>query len=125
MHKPPVTSLFAVIQPKVSEHPKRYIVDLLISALVIWFLSLPLSGSALAEGSEGSTVNESTSKVNLTAEDNGSVTNSGKADAQDGQNAAHPDANFEQEKAADTTVALIKPSEPSEPSVVYVSKQAE
>ena len=41
---------------------------------------------------------------------------SGKADAQDGQNAAQPDADFTQEKAADTTVVLIKPSEPSGPS---------
>jgi hypothetical protein len=52
----------------------------------------------------------------LTSENNEDMTDSGKADAQDDQNAAHPDANFIQEKAADTTVALIKPSEPSEPS---------
>ena len=75
------------------------------------------------EGSDGSTAKEDASTVNLSAEDNGSATNPGKADAQDGQNAAHPDANFEQEKAADTTVALIKPSEPSEPSVICVGKQ--
>jgi hypothetical protein len=68
------------------------------------------------EDPEGSTVKEGTSTVNLSAEENGSKTNSGKADAQDGQNSAHPDANFEQEKAADTTLAPIKPSEPSGPS---------
>jgi hypothetical protein len=45
----------------------------------------------------------------LSAEENGSKTNSGKADAQNWQNAVHPDANFTQEKAADTTVTLIKP----------------
>jgi hypothetical protein len=54
--------------------------------------------------------------VNLSAEDNGSTMNSGKADAQDGQNAGHQDANFTQKKAVDTTIALIKPSEPSGPS---------
>jgi hypothetical protein len=32
--------------------------------------------------------------VNLSAEENGSKRNSGKADAQNGQNALHPDANF-------------------------------
>jgi hypothetical protein len=41
------------------------------------------------EGSEGSTVKEGTSTVNLSAEDNGSMTNSGKVDAQNGQNATH------------------------------------
>jgi hypothetical protein len=68
------------------------------------------------EGSEGSTVKEGTSAVNLSAENNENMTDSGKADAQNGQNAVHPDANFTQEKAADTATALIKPSEPSEPS---------
>ena len=52
---------------------------------------------------------EGTSTVNLSAENNGSVTNSGKADAQDGQNAAHPNANFTQRKTADTTVDPVKP----------------
>ncbi|HET7283932.1 MAG TPA: hypothetical protein VFI70_04535 [Nitrososphaeraceae archaeon] len=56
----------------------------------------------------------------MSAEDNGSTTNSGKADAQDGQIAAHPDANFTQGKAADITVDPVKPSEPS---VIYVDKQ--
>jgi hypothetical protein len=32
--------------------------------------------------------------VNLSAEESGSKRNSGKADAQNGQNALHPDANF-------------------------------
>ena len=41
------------------------------------------------------------------------MTDSGKAGAQNGQNAVHPDANFTQEKAADTAIALIKFSEPS------------
>jgi hypothetical protein len=40
------------------------------------------------------------------------MTNSGKADAQDEQIAAHQDANFTQGKAADTTVDPVKPSEP-------------
>ena len=44
------------------------------------------------------------------------MTNSGKADAQNSQKAVQQDANFTQEKAADTTIALIKPSEPSGPS---------
>ena len=73
----------------------------------------PASMAEGSEGSEGSTVKEGISTVNLSAEDNGSTTNSGKADAQNWQNAVHPDANFTQENAADTTVALIKPSEPS------------
>jgi len=73
----------------------------------------PASMAEGSEGSEGSTAKEGTCTVNLSAEDNGSTTNSGKADAQNWQNAVHPDANFTQEKAADTTVALIKPSEPS------------
>ena len=30
----------------------------------------------------------------MSVEENGSKTNSGKADAQNGQNALHPDANF-------------------------------
>ena len=46
--------------------------------------------------------------------------NSGKADAQNSQKAVQQDANFTQEKAADTTIALIKPSEPSGPSAVNV-----
>jgi hypothetical protein len=86
------------------------------SKLVLWFSPLPLFVSALdegPEGSEGSTVKEGTSTVDLSAEDNGSTMNSGKADAQDGQNAGHQDAKFTQKKAADTTIALIKPSEPS------------
>jgi len=52
----------------------------------------------------------------LSADDNDSKTNSGKDDAQDEQNAAQLNANFTQGKAADTTVALIKPSEPTGPS---------
>jgi hypothetical protein len=63
-----------------------------------------------SEGSEGSTSKEGTYTVNLSAEDNGFTTNSSKTDAQNGQNAAQPNANFIQEKAADTTIALIKPS---------------
>jgi hypothetical protein len=35
-----------------------------------------------SEGSEGSIMKEDTSTINLSAEDNGSVTNPGKADAQ-------------------------------------------
>jgi hypothetical protein len=46
--------------------------------------------------------------------------NSGKSNVQNAQNSAHPDANFIQEKAADTTIALIKPSEPSDPSATDV-----
>jgi hypothetical protein len=46
--------------------------------------------------------------------------NSSKTNAQNGQNAAQPNANFIQEKAADTTIALIKPSEPSDPSATDV-----
>jgi hypothetical protein len=42
--------------------------------------------------------------------------NSGKSNVQNAQNSAHSDANFIQEKAADTTVDPIKPSEPSGPS---------
>jgi len=53
----------------------------------------------------------------LSAEDNGPMMNSGKSNVQNAQNSAHPDANFIQEKAADTTIALIKPSEPSGHSV--------
>jgi len=49
--------------------------------------------------SEGSTAKEGTS-----------------TSAQNGQNATHLAANFTQEKAADSTIALIKPSEPSGPS---------
>ena len=90
--------------------PKRQIVDLLTSKLVLWFSPLPLFGSALAEGS---TEEEGTSTVNLSAEDNGSVTNSGKTDVQNGQNAAHPDANFTQKKAAYTNLDPLKPSDPS------------
>jgi hypothetical protein len=46
--------------------------------------------------------------------------NSGKSNVQNAQSSAHPDANFIQEKAADTTIALIKPSEPSDPSATDV-----
>ena len=77
------------------------------------YYNQPASMAEGSEGSEGSTAKEGTCTVNLSAEDNGSTTNSGKADAQNWQNAVHPDANFTQENAADTTVALIKPSEPS------------
>jgi hypothetical protein len=59
----------------------------------------------------------------MSAENDDNMTNSDKADAQDAQTAAYPDANFTQGKAADTTVDLIKPSEPSGPSVIYVDKQ--
>jgi hypothetical protein len=48
--------------------------------------------------------------------------NSGKSNVQNAQNSAHPDADFIQEKAADTTIALIKPSEPSEPSASAETK---
>ena len=58
-------------------------------------------------------IGEGTSTVNLPAEENDSKTNSGKADAQDGQKAVHPRANFTQKKAADTAIDQLKPSEPS------------
>jgi hypothetical protein len=56
----------------------------------------------------------------MSAENDDNMTNSDKADAQDAQTAAYPDANFTQGKAADTTVDPVKPSEPS---VIYVGKQ--
>jgi len=73
----------------------------------------PASMAEGSEGSEGSTAKEGTSTVNLSAEDNGSTMNSGKADAQNWHKAVHPDANFTQKKAADTAVDPLKPSEPS------------
>jgi hypothetical protein len=53
------------------------------------------------------------------------MTDSGKADAQNGQNATHLAANFTQEKAADSTIALIKPSDPSAIDAVGYSNDNE
>ena len=71
------------------------------------------AGEGQPEDPEGSTVKEGTSTVNLSAENNDPMTNSGKADAQDGQTAHSRMLISHEGKRADTTVDPVKPSEPS------------
>ena len=59
----------------------------------------------------------------MPAENDDKVTNSDEYDAQNEQNATHFDANCTQKEVTDISAHSIKPSGPSEPSVIYVGKQ--
>ena len=60
----------------------------------------------------------------MPAENDDKMTNSDENDAQNEQNSTHFDANCTQKEVTDISLHSIKPSRPSEPSVIiYVSKQ--
>jgi hypothetical protein len=57
------------------------------------------------------------------AENDDKITNSDAYDAQNEQNSTHFDANCTQKEMTYVLTHSIKPSELSEPSVIYVGKQ--
>jgi hypothetical protein len=60
----------------------------------------------------------------MPAQNDDKVTNSDEYDAHSEQNSTHFDANYTQREATNILTHSIKPSGPSEPSVIiYVSKQ--
>jgi hypothetical protein len=59
----------------------------------------------------------------MPSENDDQMTNSDENDAQNEQNSTHFDANCTQKEVTDVLTHSIKPSEPSEPSVIYVGKQ--
>ncbi|MGA9169932.1 MAG: hypothetical protein WBZ20_07285 [Nitrososphaeraceae archaeon] len=60
---------------------------------------------------------------NMPAQNDDKVTNSDENDAQNEQNFTHFDANCTQKEVTDISAHSIKPSGPSEPSVIIVDKQ--
>ncbi|MGA8911334.1 MAG: hypothetical protein WB443_00585 [Nitrososphaeraceae archaeon] len=59
----------------------------------------------------------------MPAQNDDKMTNSDENDVQNEQNSTHFDANCTQKEVTDGLTHFIKPSEPSEPSLIYVGKR--